>query len=39
LEYGRVSKTVTGITGEGKYFDFVFDKRTNIDGRGKISFE
>ena len=39
LEYGRVSKTVTGITGEGKYFDFVFDKRTNIGGRGKISFE
>ena len=39
LEYGRLSKPVSGITGEGKYFDFVFDKRTNIDGRGKISFE
>lgn len=39
LEYGRVSKPVTGNAGEGKYLDFVFDKRTNIDGRGKITFE
>jgi len=25
--------------GEAKYFDFVFDQRTNIDGKGVITFE
>lgn len=39
LEYGRTTNNVIAATGEGKYFDFVFDKRTNIDGKGKISFE
>ena len=38
-EYGRVTQHITGQKGDGKYFDFVFDKRTNIDGRGKLLFE
>ncbi|HEX5026682.1 MAG TPA: hypothetical protein VFV68_15485 [Agriterribacter sp.] len=38
-EYGRVSQHVQGQKGEAKYIDFVFDKRTNIDGKGKVSFE
>jgi len=39
LEYGRTTQTVTAKANEARYFDFVFDKRTNIDGKGKISFE
>ncbi len=39
LEYGRANQMVTGKKGEGKYFDFTFDKRTNIDSKGKIIFE
>lgn len=38
-EYGRVKEKIKGNKGEAKYIDFVFDKRTNIDGRGKITFE
>lgn len=38
-EYGRVTQKLEGEKGEAKYVDFVFDKRTNIDGRGKIVFE
>lgn len=39
LEYGRTTQTVSAKANEAKYFDFVFDKRTNIDGKGKISLE
>ena len=39
LEYGRVSQKVKGQKGDAKYVDLVFDKRTNIDGRGKVTFE
>jgi hypothetical protein len=39
LEYGRVSQQIKGSKGEAKYVDFVFDNRTNIDGRGKITIE
>ncbi len=39
LEYGRVTQMVIGKKGEGKYFEFTFDKRTNIDSKGKIIFE
>jgi len=39
LEYGRVNKAVSAKSGEAKYIDFNFDKRTNIDSKGKISFE
>ena len=38
-EYGRTSIEVAGAKGEAKYVDFTFDPRTNIDGRGKITFE
>lgn len=38
-EYGRVSQIIKGQKDEAKYIDFVFDKRTNIDGKGKITFE
>jgi hypothetical protein len=38
-EYGRVTQTVKGVKGEARYIDFIFDKRTNIDGKGKITFE
>jgi hypothetical protein len=39
LEYGRSSLTVSGDRSDGKYFDFVFDKRTNIESRGKLIFQ
>jgi hypothetical protein len=38
-EYGRVTQHITGQKGDAKYFDFIFDKRTNIDGRGKLLFQ
>ena len=38
-EYGRTTQNVSGKKGEAKYVDFVFDKRTNIDGKGKLFFE
>ena len=38
-EYGRVKQHVIGQKGDAKYFDFVFDKRTNIDSKGKLIFE
>jgi uncharacterized cupredoxin-like copper-binding protein len=38
-EYGRVTKEIKAKKGEAKYIDFVFDKRTNIDGRGQINIE
>ena len=39
LEYGRTNQLVSAKAGEAKYVDFIFDKRTNIDGKGKISIE
>jgi len=38
-EYGRVTQHVIGQKGEAKYVDFIFDKRTNIDSKGKLLFE
>lgn len=38
-EYGRVSQVVTAKKGEARYIDFLFDRRTNIDGKGKITVE
>ena len=38
-EYGRLTQVVTGRQGEAKYLDFIFDKRTNIDGRGKLQIQ
>ena len=39
VEYGRTTLAISGLADEAKYFDFVFDKRTNIDGKGKLTFE
>lgn len=39
LEYGRTTQDIHGQKGEARYIDFVFDKRTNLDGRSTISFE
>ena len=39
LEYGRAKQMVEGKKGDAKYFDFIFDKRTNIDSKGSIRFE
>lgn len=38
-EYGRVTQNIEGHKGEAKYIDFVFDKRTNIDSKGKLLFQ
>lgn len=38
-EYGRSTTQVKGTKGEARYIDFIFDKRTNIDGKGTIKFE
>lgn len=38
-EYGRTNLIVKGNVGEAKYFDFEFDKRTNITGKGTITLE
>jgi hypothetical protein len=38
-EYGRVKQQLTGKKGEAHYIDFIFDRRTNIDGRSKIIVE
>jgi hypothetical protein len=38
-EYGRIKQKITGQKGDAHYVDFVFDKRTNIDGKGTIQFE
>ena len=39
IEYGRVKEIISAKKDEAKYIDFVFDKRTNIDSKGKITFE
>ena len=38
-EYGRTSQTVSAKANEARYFDFTFDNRTNIDGKGKVTLE
>lgn len=38
-EYGRTSLLISAVSGEAKYIDFIFDDRTNINGRGEVSFE
>ena len=39
LEMGRTSTLVLGKKDEARFFDFHFDKRTNIDGDSKITVE
>lgn len=38
-EYGRVSQKIQAPKGEAKYVDFGFEKRVNIESKGKIVFE
>ena len=38
-EYGRQSISIVAAKGDARYFDIVFDKRTQIDNRGKITFD
>jgi len=38
-EYGRTRTLVKAKKGDAFYVDFTFDSRTNIDGKGTISFE
>lgn len=39
LEAGRTSVAVSGKAGEAKYYDFVFDKRTYIEAKSKLTIE
>jgi len=34
-EYRRVSQNIKGRKGQSKYLDFIFDKGTNITGKGE----
>lgn len=39
LEIGRAKTTIIGTSGDARYFDFEFDKRTDIGFRNKITIE
>ena len=39
LEIGRTKVAIKGKAGNAGYYDFVFDKRTHIEVRSKITFE
>ena len=39
LENGRTKVMVEGKAGEAKYYDFVFDKRTYIEAKSKVTIE
>lgn len=38
-EFGRTTMEITAAANEAKYFDFVFDRRTNLDRNDKIILE
>jgi hypothetical protein len=38
-EYGRLTENIAGNKGEANFFDFIFDKRTDIEMRSKIVME
>ncbi len=38
-EYGRAKATLKGKKGDAVFVDFIFDKRTNIEGQSKITLE
>jgi hypothetical protein len=38
-EYGRTKVETEGVGGEAKYFDFIFDKRTNIESKSTFLLE
>ncbi|PQJ13030.1 hypothetical protein CJD36_004605 [Flavipsychrobacter stenotrophus] len=39
LEYGRISVKVNTTAGAARFIDFIFDSRTDIEGRSKIVLE
>jgi hypothetical protein len=39
LERGRTKITIIGKSGDARYFDFEFDKRTDLGFRNKITIE
>lgn len=39
LESGRVKIKIDGVSGDAKYFDFAFEKRTQIEAKSKIMIE
>ena len=39
LEAGRTKLLMTGKAGEAKYFDIIFDKRTNIETKSNITID
>lgn len=38
-EYGRAKKNIKGQKNKSGYYDFIFDKRTNLNGKDKLVFE
>lgn len=38
-EYGRTSQIVEAVAKDAKHVDFIFDERTDIEGKGKILIE
>jgi len=38
IEYGRCSQMISETKNEAKYFDFVFDERTDIKGKSQLIF-
>ena len=38
-EYGRATLHINGMKDDAKYFDIVFDKRTNIESKGTVTFK
>lgn len=39
LEYGRTTQSITAKSGEAKFIDFVFDKRTDIESKSRFMME
>jgi hypothetical protein len=39
VEYGRVRQHVAGTQGEARYFDFVFNKRTQFESKSSLRIE
>lgn len=39
LEYGRTAQTVSAKSGEAKFIDFIFDKRTDIESKSRFVME
>ncbi len=39
LEFGRVANVIAADSGQAKFVDFIFDRRTNIDRKDRITLE